>query len=122
MTAPTTPYGCRIRTSPAVWTPIPTRPRRTRRGLPAALADTDTDTDTDTLVLRSDFPPPTAGRVTSDEDNYRLVPALPAPSGALPRPGKARASGNPRLPRRSIRNVDAGVAFGVESNPAETAG
>ncbi|MEV5542254.1 MBL fold metallo-hydrolase [Saccharopolyspora shandongensis] len=42
--------------------------RTTRRSLLAALADTGT------LLLGTHFPPPTAGRVITDGDAYRLVP------------------------------------------------
>ncbi|MEU5845502.1 MBL fold metallo-hydrolase [Saccharopolyspora shandongensis] len=46
----------------------PERAGATRRSLLADLADTET------LLLGTHFPPPTAGRVISDGDAYRLVP------------------------------------------------
>ncbi|SDZ23477.1 Glyoxylase, beta-lactamase superfamily II [Saccharopolyspora shandongensis] len=46
----------------------PERAGATRRSLLAALADTGT------LLLGTHFPPPTAGRVITDGDAYRLVP------------------------------------------------
>ncbi|MEU6267236.1 MBL fold metallo-hydrolase [Saccharopolyspora shandongensis] len=46
----------------------PERAGTTRRSLLAALADTET------LLLGTHFPPPTAGRVITDGDAYRLVP------------------------------------------------
>lgn len=49
----------------------PTQAARTRSALLASLADTDA------LLLGSHFPPPTAGRVISDGDAYRLSAVAP---------------------------------------------
>ncbi|GES30896.1 MBL fold metallo-hydrolase [Streptomyces angustmyceticus] len=49
----------------------PAQAARTRRALLAALAGTDT------LLLGSHFPPPTAGRVVTDGDAYRLATVAP---------------------------------------------
>jgi glyoxylase-like metal-dependent hydrolase (beta-lactamase superfamily II) len=60
---------------PAIGACVDIDPRRseaTRRQLLGSLADTDT------LVLGTHFPPPTAGRVVTAGDAYRLLPVPPA--------------------------------------------
>ncbi|CAL9283674.1 MBL fold metallo-hydrolase [Streptomyces sp. SudanB52_2052] len=46
----------------------------------------DSLTDTDTLVLGTHFAPPTAGRVITYENAYRLAPVPAAPQTVAPRP------------------------------------
>ncbi|MFF3742846.1 MBL fold metallo-hydrolase [Streptomyces kronopolitis] len=58
----------------------PERSEASRRRLLGSLADTDT------LLLGTHFPPPTAGRVITDGDAYRLLPvpaSAPAPAPAV---------------------------------------
>ncbi|MGX1973057.1 MBL fold metallo-hydrolase [Streptomyces kronopolitis] len=54
----------------------PERSEASRRRLLGSLADTDT------LLLGTHFPPPTAGRVITEGDAYRLLPVAPAPAPA----------------------------------------